>query len=71
MKRVFFVRDNGIGLDPRYHELVFGLFEQLEPGHRGTGVGLTLVQRIVEIHGGRIWVESEGRGRGAVFCFTL
>ncbi len=65
------VRDNGIGIDPRYHEKVFGLFERLDPRIPGTGVGLTLVQRIVELHGGRSWVESEGAGRGCTFYFTL
>ncbi len=68
---VLFVRDNGIGLDPRDHDRVFGLFEKLAPEEEGTGIGLALAKRIVEVHGGRIWVESKGRGHGATFCFTL
>jgi PAS domain S-box-containing protein len=67
---VFFVRDNGIGIDPRFHDQVFGLFNKLDPRVDGTGVGLALVKRIVELHDGRIWVESE-MGKGAEFCFTL
>lgn len=67
----FYVRDNGMGIDPRYHQKVFGLFERLAPEAEGTGVGLALVQRIVEVHGGRIWVESEGPGQGSTFCWTL
>ena len=68
---VCYVRDNGMGIDPRDHQRVFGLFEQLDPQIEGTGVGLALVKRIVEVHGGRTWVESEGRGRGCTFCFAL
>jgi signal transduction histidine kinase len=70
-QEVIFVRDNGIGVDPRYHERVFGLFDKLDADGEGTGVGLALARRIVELHGGRIWVESEGEGHGATFCFTL
>jgi signal transduction histidine kinase len=68
---VVFVRDNGVGIDPRYHDRVFTLFERLDPRVEGTGVGLALVKRIVEVHGGRVWVESEGAGKGSTFCFTL
>lgn len=67
---ILFVRDNGIGIDPQFHERVFGLFNRLDPGIEGTGVGLTLVKRIIEIHGGKIWIESEP-GKGATFLFTL
>ncbi len=68
---VLFVADNGIGIDPRHHERVFGLFEKLDAGVEGTGVGLALVKRIVEVHGGRIWIESAGKGQGTTMCFTL
>ena len=67
---ILFVRDNGIGIDPQYHERVFGLFNKLNPQMEGTGIGLTLVKRIVEIHGGQIWIESSP-GNGAAFLFTL
>lgn len=68
---VYWVGDNGVGIDPEYHEKVFGLFERLSSQTEGTGIGLALVRRIVEVHGGRIWVESEGKGEGARFCFTV
>ena len=68
---VCFVRDNGIGIDPKHHQRVFGLFERLDPGVEGTGIGLALVKRIVEVHGGQVWVESGGAGQGATFCFTI
>jgi len=70
-ERVIYVQDNGIGVDPHYHETVFGLFNKLDIGTQGTGIGLAIVRRIVEIHGGRVWVESQGKGFGATFCFTL
>ena len=70
-ERVFFVRDNGIGIDPRFQNKVFGLFEKLDPKAEGTGIGLALVKRIVDLHGGRIWVESAGLGQGSCFSFTL
>jgi signal transduction histidine kinase len=68
---VCFVRDNGIGIDPKHHQRVFGLFERLDPKVEGTGIGLALVKRIVEVHGGQVWVESGGAGQGATFCFTV
>ena len=68
---VLFVRDNGMGIDPSHHERIFGLFEKLDPAGEGSGIGLTIARRIVEVHGGRMWVESEGPGRGSTFCFSL
>jgi len=67
---VFYVRDNGIGIAPKYHENIFGLFNKLNATSEGTGIGLTLVKRIIEVHGGQIWVESD-TGQGATFYFTL
>jgi len=68
---VFFVHDNGLGLEPTTHERIFDLFNKLDARSPGTGVGLALVKRIVEVHGGRIWVESSGLNAGSTFCFTL
>jgi signal transduction histidine kinase len=67
---VFFVKDNGIGIAPEYHDRIFGLFNKLDSTTEGTGIGLALVKRIIEVHGGRIWVESEP-GKGSTFYFTL
>ena len=70
-EQIIYVQDNGVGIDPRNHETVFGLFKRLDRQAEGTGFGLSLVRRIVEVHGGRIWVESEGEGHGSTFCFTF
>jgi signal transduction histidine kinase/HAMP domain-containing protein len=68
---VFFVRDNGIGIDPQYQSKIFNLFEKIEAKTEGTGMGLAIVKRIVELYQGRIWVESKGLGQGTSFFFTL
>ena len=67
---MFFVQDNGIGMDKSQHEKVFELFYQIERNNKGTGAGLAIVKRIIEVHGGRIWIESE-KGKGSTICFTL
>lgn len=67
---VLFVKDNGMGIPPEYHEQIFGLFNQLDAKSDGTGIGLAIVKRVIEFHGGRIWVESEGNA-GSTFYFTL
>ena len=69
-KPIFYVKDNGIGIEPVHHDRIFGLFNKLDANSEGTGIGLALVKRIIEVHGGRIWVESEA-GNGAAFFFTL
>ena len=68
---VFYVRDNGIGIEPAHHRRVFKLFRKLHPTTPGSGVGLALVRRIIEVHDGRVWVESGGVGKGSEFRFTL
>jgi PAS domain S-box-containing protein len=68
---VFFVQDNGIGINPTYLERVFNLFERLDVSTHGTGIGLTIARRVIEVHGGKIWAESEGPGKGTTFRFTL
>src|SRR6185436_14192081 len=70
-EEIIFVKDNGLGIDAIYQIKIFSLFEKLNPTIEGTGIGLALVKRIIETHGGRIWVESEGSGMGSAFCFTI
>lgn len=67
---VFFVQDNGMGIDKSQHETVFKLFHKVDGSSSGTGAGLAIVKRIIEVHKGRIWVESE-EGKGCTVCFTL
>ncbi|MEZ0223290.1 MAG: ATP-binding protein [Alphaproteobacteria bacterium] len=73
-RNVFYVKDNGIGIEPEFHQEIFRLFRRLHPTSdknvRGTGAGLTFVKKIIERHNGRVWVESEP-GKGATFYFTL
>jgi signal transduction histidine kinase len=73
-RNVFYVKDNGIGIDPEFHQEIFRIFRRLPSAsdgpEAGSGVGLTFVKKIVERHGGRIWLESEP-GKGTVFYFSL
>ena len=67
----FYVKDNGIGIDPQYHQKIFQIFQRLkEVDAKGTGIGLAIVERIAEFHGGSVRVESE-KGKGATFWFTV
>ena len=69
---VIVVSDNGVGIDPKFKDRVFDLFERLDRSAPGTGIGLAIVKRVVEFHKGRIWVESTGvAGEGSRFCLTL
>ena len=69
-KPVLYVKDNGMGIAPEYQDRIFGIFNKLDQNAEGTGIGLSLVKKIIEVHGGRIWVESEA-GKGSTFYFTL
>jgi signal transduction histidine kinase len=69
-EHIFSVADNGIGIPPQHHESIFELFNRLNPEIDGTGIGLGLVKRIIEVHHGKIWVESSA-GTGSIFKFTL
>lgn len=70
-KLICVVSDNGIGIDPSYHERIFNLFERLDTNTEGSGIGMSLVKRIVDAHGGTIEVESGGAGKGTTFIITL
>jgi signal transduction histidine kinase len=72
MRPIYFVKDNGVGFSPEYAEKMFLPFQRLHSAEEfeGTGIGLTIVERIIRRHGGKIWAESE-TGKGAVVFFTL
>jgi len=68
----FFVKDNGIGIDPKYHDQVFGIFKRLhsQDEFEGSGAGLGIVKKVIEDHKGKVWIESEA-GKGTTFLFTI
>lgn len=68
--QMFWVSDNGVGIEEKYHKVIFKLFKRVDLTEGGLGLGLTEVKRIVELYGGKIWVESE-LGKGTTFYFTL
>ena len=69
----FTIRDNGIGIDPEFAERIFAVFQRLHlrDEYGGTGIGLALCRKIVEFHGGQIWLADVESGSGATFRFTL
>lgn len=70
-ENVFCVEDNGIGVEKKYHDKIFGLFNKLDNNTPGTGLGLSLVKRIVDNYNGRVWIESDGMNQGTIVCFTV
>ena len=59
------------GIELKFHEKALGLFDKLDSYSEGAWIGLALVRRIIEVHGGKIWVESAGHAKGSTFCFTF
>ncbi len=70
-KPIFYVRDNGIGIEPKYHQKIFEIFEQLNTSSEGSGLGLALIKRIVDLYQGTLSVESKGLNQGSCFLFSL
>jgi signal transduction histidine kinase len=70
-RAVLVVQDEGIGIEARHRDRVLDMFERLDPRGEGAGVGLAVVRRIVESHGGRVWLESDGPQRGTAACLEL
>ena len=68
---VCFVQDNGVGIDAQYKDRIFRLFEKLDTVSEGTGIGLSIVKRVLTIHGGSVWLESQGIGKGTTFYFSF
>ena len=68
---ILFVKDNGIGISAENISRLFRLFEKIATNQEGSGIGLAIVKRIVETHGGRIWAESKGPGTGTTIYFTI
>ena len=66
----FSVSDNGIGIDPKYHEKIFKIFQSLSDDKESSGIGLSIVKKVVDLHNGKIWLESE-LGKGSTFYFTM
>lgn len=67
----FFVQDDGPGIQPQFHERVFGLFQRLQTDKKGTGIGLAIVMKVMQFHRGRVWIESSGDGDGARFWLAF
>jgi light-regulated signal transduction histidine kinase (bacteriophytochrome) len=67
------LEDNGIGIDPEYADRIFVIFQRLHPraSYEGTGIGLAMCRKIIEYHGGRLWLDTDATREGSAFCFTL